>query len=148
VHAVCVACGRGGTSGQGKIDRHNPPCPQPHGAVRRPRCRDDLISLPYASGPMLASLPRRLLRRSRTSGGFRGLGYARGGNPAVYCFFFTLVARTLRFKRKESKQGAATLLPKQTVCRLVTYCSMVRSVCAEQDQRSECVCVWLWCRLV
>ena len=105
VRAVCAACGRGGTSGQGKVDRHHPPGPQPHGAVRRPRCRDDLISLPHAFGPMLASLTRRLLRQSRTSGGFRGLGYARGGKACGLLFFLTFVARTLHLRERRVRMG-------------------------------------------
>ena len=110
VRAVCAACGRGGTSGQGKVDSHHPPCPQPHAAVCRPRCRDDLIS-PIRHRPLLASLTRRLLRRSRTSVTWRmrqsrtsgarvldseGWGTPVGIHACGLLFFWTFVARTLR----------------------------------------------------
>ena len=71
-------------------------------------------------------------------GDSEGLGTPVGESLRFIVFFYTR-GKDAAFKRKESKQRAATLSPKQTVCRLVTYCSMVRSVCAEQDQRSECV---------
>ena len=107
VRAVCAACGRGGTSGQGKVDSHHPPCPQPHAAVCRPRCRDDLISphtpsalvgIPHAATPETESHECDEENETEshercTSSGFRGLGYARGHTRLRFIVFLDICGK-------------------------------------------------------